>query len=95
MREFDPERVILFGSYAHGIPRPESDVDLLVVMSYAGSSGRASVEVLQRVGPPFGVDVIVRSPDEMSERLGMGDLFLKEIVSKGRVLYEADHARGG
>ncbi len=35
-KEFQPERIILFGSYAYGKPRPDSDVDLLVVLPFDG-----------------------------------------------------------
>jgi predicted nucleotidyltransferase len=35
--EYRPSRIVLFGSYAHGKPRPDSDVDLLVVMPFKGA----------------------------------------------------------
>ena len=62
-REFDPERVILFGSHAYGVPSEYSDVDLLVIMPFEGSSFRKSLEILRRVGPQFYVDLVVRRPD--------------------------------
>ena len=56
-REFQPERIILFGSYAYGKPRPDSDVDLLVVLAFDGKGGRKSLEILNRVDPDFSVDL--------------------------------------
>jgi predicted nucleotidyltransferase len=91
VREFKPDKVVLFGSYAYGVPRPESDVDLLVVMPYSSSSGRAAAEVLNRTRPAFGVDIVVRTSEEVAERVAMGDHFMREIIERGKVLYEANH----
>jgi predicted nucleotidyltransferase len=91
-REFAPDRIILFGSHATGAARSDSDVDLLVVMPHGGQSLRKGAEIRRRVRAPFAVDIIVRSPDEVRQRVAMGDQFLREITEKGRVLYESAHA---
>ncbi len=85
----DPEKIILFGSFAYGRPTPDSDVDLLVVMkSHRGIHAR-TVQVSEVLRPrPFPVDIIVRTPDELKERLEIGDCFFREIVDKGVVLFE-------
>jgi len=85
---FQPQKVVLFGSYAYGTPGEFSDVDLLVVMPIEGSSARMSAEILIRLSPPFPLDVLVRSPETLAERLEAGDFFLKEIIKKGIVLHE-------
>lgn len=85
---FHPQKVVLFGSYAYGVPGESSDVDLLVVMPVKGSSARMSAEILIRLSPPFPLDVLVRSPETLAERLEAGDFFLKEIIKKGIVLHE-------
>ena len=84
-----PEKIILFGSFAYGKPTPDSDVDLLVIMqSDLGPHARA-VQVSNILDPrPFPVDIIVRTPEEIEERLRIGDCFIGEVVSKGKVLYE-------
>jgi uncharacterized protein len=87
-QRFNPERVILFGSYADGQPTEESDVDLLVIMPTNGSSVDQSVEIRLAVRPPFPMDLLVRTPEKMRERLEMGDSFMRRILEKGRLLYE-------
>jgi len=90
--EYSPQRVILFGSYAYGKPTRDSDVDLLIIQSFRGSSVKKSVEIRLKVRPPFSVDLLVRTPEKIQERLEMGDCFIREILRKGKVLYESTHA---
>jgi len=90
-REFEPERIILFGSYACGNPTEDSDVDLLVIMPFEGKGAEKAVEIRLKVRPRFPVDFIVRTPEMVRERLDMGDFFMREIMDEGKVLYEADH----
>ncbi len=86
---FRPERVILFGSYADGEPTQDSDVDLLVVMPAKGSPADQSVEIRLAVRSSFPMDVLVRTPEKVRERLDMGDPFMRRIMRRGKVLYEA------
>ena len=88
VREFDPERIILFGSYAYGTPAEYSDVDLLVIMPFEGSSLRKSLEILDRLDPSFYVDVVVRAPDDAARRYAEYDPLIREAVDRGKVLYE-------
>ena len=88
VEQFHPQRIILFGSYAYGQPRPESDVDLLVVMDTPLRETEQAVRICQRIEYHFGLDLIVRSPATLAQRLRLGDLFLREIIDKGKVLYE-------
>ena len=89
---FQPEKVILFGSYAYGKPGPESDVDLLVVMRTSLRSRQQRLEISRALSPrPFPLDILVRTPEELEERIAQGDAFLREIVTRGKVLYERRH----
>ncbi|MGH2593189.1 MAG: nucleotidyltransferase domain-containing protein [Anaerolineae bacterium] len=84
-----PEKIVLFGSFAYGRPTPDSDVDLLVIMESDLRPHARSVQVSEILNPrPFPVDIIVRTPAEIEERLHIGDCFFREILSKGKVLYE-------
>lgn len=90
--KFKPERIVLFGSYAYGRPHKDSDVDLLIVMRGRNVHNR-NIAICEAVDFPFPVDVVVRSPGEISKRIGWGDSFLIEIETKGKVLYESSHTR--
>jgi predicted nucleotidyltransferase len=89
--EFGAEKVILFGSYAHGTAKQDSDVDLLIVTSFEGRSVDKSVQIRLKLRPAFPVDLLVRTPEKIQERLEMGDRFIKDILQGGKVLYEADN----
>jgi len=89
VRELDPQKVILFGSYAYGSPNPHSDVDLLVIMESDQPHKERSWAVSRLLLPrPFPVDILVKTPKEVKEALESGDFFLKEILTCGVVLYE-------
>ena len=86
--EMSPERVVLFGSQAWGEAEEESDVDLLVVMETSDALA-AEVRIGRACRPPkLPMDVLVRTPAEVAERLRIGDAFMRRIVEHGRVLYE-------
>ncbi|HIJ74737.1 MAG TPA: nucleotidyltransferase domain-containing protein [Candidatus Hydrogenedentes bacterium] len=89
-REFHADCVVLFGSYAHGAPTIDSDVDLLVILPFEGKPVYKSVEMRLKLRPSFPVDLLVRTPEQVRERLEMGDCFMQEVLEKGKVLYEAD-----
>jgi len=86
-----PEKIILFGSHADGTPTPESDVDLLIVMDYQGHP----IEQMQKIRAELDLetlmDLLVRSPREVIERLEDGDMFMIQICVRGKVLYENKH----
>jgi len=89
VQELNPEKIVLFGSYAYGIPNPHSDVDLLVIMKTKASLKERSWEVSRLLLPrPFPVDILVKTPQEVKNGLERGDFFLKEILTRGKVLYD-------
>jgi len=92
VREFRPERVILFGSYASGTAREDSDIDLLVVMHFRGNRVRKAVEILDKIKTRAAVDLMVRTPEDVQRRVGLNDFFLKNILDQGTVLHESAHA---
>jgi HEPN domain-containing protein/predicted nucleotidyltransferase len=91
-KRFRPEKIILFGSYAYGTPHEESDVDLLVVMATYNPIAQ-SVRISLAFERPFSLDLIVRTPKQIARGLREddSDWFLREVVEKGIVLYEAPH----
>jgi predicted nucleotidyltransferase len=92
--KFQPDKIILFGSYACGIPHEDSDVDILVVMPARNQIDQA-VRIDRAIDPPFPLDLIVRTPRNLKWRLEEGEQFHTEIVSKGIVLYEKGDAGVG
>jgi uncharacterized protein len=86
---FQPQKIILFGSYAYGTPTPDSDIDLLIIIPFFGKNPEKATEIWSATKPDFAVDLLVRKPDEVQNRLRMGDPFFREITTKGVMLYEA------
>ena len=89
---FQPQKIILFGSRAYGKPREDSDIDLLVVMPYDGDHAKAAIRILNHLNVLAPIDLLVRSPEEIRERIELGDQFMREIVGRGKVMYEAAYA---
>lgn len=88
VREFAPLQIILFGSHAYGTPTEDSDVDLLVVMDIPKSEfTRKAIEIRQRISYRFGLDLLVRSPEEIAYRVSYNDWFLREITERGELLH--------
>jgi predicted nucleotidyltransferase len=93
--EFRPDKIVLFGSYAYGQPDADSDIDLLVIMPFEGSPFRQAGIILNYLVGKIGVlplDLLVRTREQVKERLDINDRFMQEITERGRVMYEADHA---
>ena len=67
-------------------------MDLLVILPYEGSAARQAVEILDRLRPTFGVDLLVRSPEQVRQRLAWNDYFLKDVLERGVTLYAASHS---
>lgn len=100
VKEFQPERIILFGSYAYGKPTVDSDVDLLVVMPVRNEAVREkAVEIYIAIdkakAAPFSFDLLVRTPKQILRRIAIHDFFIREICEKGKVLYESSDTRVG
>lgn len=84
-----PEKIILYGSYAYGTPDEGSDIDLLIVMETEATpfERRVAVRRIVDLRVPVAFAPIVVTPKELADRLEMGDPFFEEIMQKGRVLY--------
>ena len=92
-RQFRPQKIVLFGSYARGNPREDSDVDMLVIMPRTRDRGeRTSVRIRQAIPRDFPLDLLVRTPSDVAKRLRWGDPFMRELIENGKVLYEATDA---
>ncbi len=94
-RQFQPEKIVLFGSYAGGTPTEDSDVDLLGIMPHDGPAAVQAARIRQQIRAGFPMDLIVRSPETIGQRLAIGDYFIEGILERGQTLYEAEHAGVG
>src|ERR1041385_4360405 len=65
---FQPDKIVLFGSYAYGVPHADSDVDILVIMPARNPLDQA-VKIELTCDPPFPLDILVRTPRTMQWRL--------------------------
>jgi uncharacterized protein len=89
VRKFHPEKIILFGSWARGTAREDSDLDLLVVLSKVDHKRKAAIEVLRVLnGLPISKDVIVTTPQEIEERGKVVGDILRPALKEGKVVYE-------
>lgn len=91
-QEFRPQKIILFGSYAYGEPTPNSDVDLLVILSFRGNDVAKAIQIRALFDTPFPMDLLVRKPEFIAERLRERDMFIELVMTQGRVIYESQHA---
>lgn len=86
-KEFNVEKVILFGSFASGEPSPSSDLNILVIMDTKLKPYKQSALIRmmldEKLGVKVPIDLIVRTPQQINERLNLGDFFIKNILTNG------------
>lgn len=86
---FDPLRIILFGSWARGDARSDSDVDLLVVLPHIANKRKITIEIMSTLnGIPASKDIVVTTPEEISSRGNVIGLVLRPALREGKVIYE-------
>ena len=86
---YQPEKIILFGSHAWGRPHKWSDVDLFIIKKSGKKRWEREYELRKKIFPPkMSVDLLIYTPSEIKKRIAIGDFFVRDIINKGRVLYE-------
>ena len=91
VKEYRPEKIILFGSYAYGTPNQDSDIDLLIIKETKERPIDRRVAVSKIIYDPklrVSIEPIVITPEEINQQ-GMKDPFFREILTRGRTLYAA------
>jgi predicted nucleotidyltransferase len=85
----NPHKIIVFGSYVYGVPTPDSDVDLLVILDTQARPVDRYLSVSRLLRPrPFPLDIVVKTPEEITRAIAHEEPFIVEILTQGRVLYE-------
>jgi hypothetical protein len=92
---FRAKKIILFGSYAYGSPHEESDVDLLVIMPALDVVAQSIRNCMAFNEYPFSLDLIVRTPRQVERGLKQNNWFLREVMEKGKLLYDARNGAMG
>jgi len=88
VKNYKPEKIILFGSFAYGKPKENSDVDLLVIKKTRKKFGSRLFEVAKVIDSDMGTDILVYTPTEWEKGLKRNYYFFKEINDKGKLVYE-------
>jgi len=88
VKVLDPEKIILFGSHAHGEAGPDSDVDIAVIAETNEPRGRRTL-ALAEAWPhvEFPTDILVFTPREWDEWVGLVNTIPNEAAREGRVIY--------
>lgn len=87
---YQPEKIILFGSYAYGKPKADSDLDLLIIKKTTERFIDRWTRVRKIVSNPkrsIPFEPLILTPDEIEERLAREDQFIEEIMRNGEILY--------
>ncbi|TSC68533.1 MAG: hypothetical protein G01um101466_414 [Parcubacteria group bacterium Gr01-1014_66] len=94
VREYQPEKIILFGSYAWGTPHEDSDFDIFVIKDTNVPSLKR-IEALDRLFSrrEAPMDFLVYTPEQVEKQIAIGDLFVKDILTNGKILYDATISR--
>lgn len=86
-RDFNAKEVVLFGSYAHGSAGTDSDVDLFVIVEtklrHTQIASAIGLRLYSQFGSPFPIDIMVRTPKQVAERISIGDSFVTDIINSG------------
>ena len=87
---FQPEKVILFGSYARGEAHPHSDLDLLIVVNTLPPRGQRSAPILKMLAEAYTepIDIIVRSAQTLKQWEHVPGSFAHQVLTEGIVLYD-------
>lgn len=88
LREYDPERIILFGSHARRDADEYSDLDLVVIKETEERFLDRLKRVYEIMQPDFALDILVYTPGEFAHMLEEGNPFLERVLEEGIVIYE-------
>lgn len=86
LKKINPEKIILFGSYAYGVPTANSDIDLLVIIKTKDSFHQRIQKIRPLLPKNKAIDLIVLTPEEY-QQTKLSNPLVREIVEKGKIMY--------
>ena len=88
VKNYNPEKIILFGSRARGDAHQDSDVDLFIIKKTRDPRIERIIKVDKLFSPRyFSLDLIIRTPQEVKKAESKNNFFIKEILNSGKILY--------
>ena len=88
VKKYKPEKIIIFGSYVRGEFNKDSDIDFLVIRKDVPQYGVERIREISRlIEREIAVDFLICKPDEIEERIKLGDPFIKSILEEGKLIY--------
>lgn len=88
VKEYQPEKIIVFGSMATGKVHEDSDVDLFVIKQTSRRSFDRLKDVARFLSRKIGIDCVVWTPQEVVEATRTNSFLRNEILTKGKVVYD-------
>ena len=94
LRPYDPEKVIVFGSYARGDIDEYSDIDLVIIKKTKKRFLQRLIEVAKLIDNELGnVDVLVYTPAEFERMIEYENSFIETVLKEGKIIYEKNKRR--
>ena len=88
--EYQPEKIILFGSLAHGDVHEDSDIDLVIIKKTKKRFWDRQKEIARLVKPRLACDMLVYTPAEWKKTIDEGrPMFRDEMAEKGKIIYDS------
>ena len=89
VREYQPEKIILFGSWAWGTPHENSDVDMFIIKESEKKRWEREYDLrMKLIGNKFPpMDLLIYTPEEMERRIRIEDFFIQNILKNGKLVY--------
>src|SRR3989344_6101805 len=88
VKKYNPEKIILFGSLARSQPKPDSDIDLFIIKNTKEKFHHRIGDVLNIVDYDSPLEPLVYTPQELKKRISLGDFFIEEVLTTGKVIYD-------
>ena len=88
-KKFNPDKIILFGSYANGTPNDDSDLDLLIVQETDLPMHKRGTDIrLWLIGAMIPIDILIYTQSEFEKEKKRSTSFLSSAIKNSKVLYE-------